>query len=187
MLLSGNQPLSRLCRWLSELDAARDSFTSADSTCALSFDCYNPSFHVNAAQTRFTRLKYRGWTFCAASDADGYALLKFGGVVKIEGFVKMDEIKVIGATFKKSSSFYSYPCSSHEIYILKVTDLSTECVMYCLDDIESKSMLFPRKHYDVCFPLLHGSDSVWKLKHLELLENAVTVIYAYTIDALLTL
>jgi hypothetical protein len=157
MLRSGNQPLSQLCRRLSEHDAAIDVCPLTDSNCVPPLDCHEPRFNVKKLRTQFSKLTYHNWTFCAGLDADCYAFLKDGKVLKIDSFVHQEEVKIIGATFKKSSHFYSYPRKSDTVGILKVAGLSTELVTYSIKDIQSKCMLFRHKDYNVCFPLLHGT------------------------------
>ena len=86
-------------------------------------------------------MSYLGFEFKLDSEANSYALLSNGKIVRILNIIEEQmEVKLIGQTFSSQKDFYTYPCKSSDLDIYKVSTLSDDYTWVKLEDIKRKCM-----------------------------------------------
>ena len=113
MLRNGNKPLQQICRRLSEQGMAAYAFnkpTSFSPTLSRPH-CNGPCLGIEGVQ--YARVEYGAFTY-SIDGCDSYASLDTGKLVIIDNIIdsNTDGIIVVGRSFCKCESFYSYPCAS---------------------------------------------------------------------------
>jgi len=149
-LRSGAKPLAQFCHRKSEVDVAKSvekssSIASQNSECIADISEPPVTFSVS------------GMSFDIRKPADCYALTTNSDIVKIQNISRntSGEIRLHCRKFSVSDSFFTYPCSSVDMHIMKVSKLSSSRHIYHPWHIQSKCMLLPWKSCHVAFPLLH--------------------------------
>jgi hypothetical protein len=90
------------------------------------------------------------------SAGDNCVFLKSGQIAVVEGIAeKNDGIWLTCRSFKTTEDFFSYPCTSSTVGILRVSQLSNSVHSCPLSDVDNKCILLPAVPYQVAIPLLH--------------------------------
>jgi hypothetical protein len=160
LLRTGHNPLSQLCRRLSE----KFAFDQGTRLLENSFSCMNthtngPTMGVHGIQ--YQKVVLNNYVFDICKPADSFALTSDNKILKICNFVckesqnTISAVNVIGKVFLVHENFFSYPCQSSEIQIYKINCLADNYCCISLEDIKRKCMVFARKEYSVVLPLAH--------------------------------
>ena len=112
MLRSGNKPLGQLCRRMSELNNHKNFHEKLQNSHA---DLKNHHFDGPTtgseapSMTQFKVMSYLGFEFKLDSEANSYALLSDGKIMKILNIIEEQmEVKLIGQTFSSQKDFNTY-------------------------------------------------------------------------------
>jgi len=161
-LRSGSRPLAQFCRRLSELEFAQGNMRGCKSVASTRVAASTGSVCRPTSVTHdqhLLQILHKEQLFNVQKSADRYALMKDKSVVEIQTIVLVatsNEPILYCRKFTATGNFFTYPCDSAHVHILKVSGLSSTVCAYNCNEIQSKCLVVKRKSYYVAMPLIHS-------------------------------
>lgn len=90
-----------------------------------------------------------------STDSDCFVCID-GKIVIVDNIVSNQGLlQVVGREFLGQCDLYSYPCSSSDIGIYLLSELSSDLKTWCFSDVSHKMVVFPSGDKFAAFPLSH--------------------------------
>jgi len=164
-LRSGSKALAQFCYrksesdWLPSVMLAKPVVMNTNSERGASL-CGHQAYNCELADfdEHLEKVSVHGLSFDICKHADCYALTRSSDVVKIQNMYRnkvSGKVALHCKQFLVSEDFFTYPCDSDTLQILKVSKLSSSCCVLNAEDVQAKCMLLPWKGYHVAMPLIH--------------------------------
>ena len=164
-LRSGSKALAQFCcrksesDWLQSMMLSKPVDMNTDSEDGDSL-CGHQAYNCELAdfEEHLEKVSVHGLSFDICKRADCYALTRSLDVVKIQNVYRnkvSGKVALHCKQFLVSENFFTYPCDSATVQILKVSKLSSSCCVFNAEDLQAKCMLLPWKGYHVAMPLVH--------------------------------